>query len=194
MKVTSSAVLTGQEGSAAVVVDVHNDSSTDLVDVPVLIDVRDAKGKSLYRNDLPGIEPALASIPFVPASGDAEWVNDQVLTAGKPAKVKVKVGEGGTPFAGALPDIEVTEPSLSGDPVSGVEATGKVVNRTGADQGRLLLYAVARRGDEIVAAGRGAIEHLKPETKPIEYRIFFVGDPSGADLTLSDYPTLKGGE
>jgi hypothetical protein len=192
--VTSTAVLSGAEGSAAVVVNVHNDSGSDLVDVPILIDVRDAKGKSLYRNDFPGIEPELAAIPYVPAHGDAEWVNDQVLTAGKPSSVKVRLGADDSTFSGELPNIEVSEPNLAGDPVSGIEATGTVVNRTGADQGRLLLYAVARSGGEVVAAGRGAIEHLKPDTKKLDYRIFFVGDPRGADLTLSDFPTLKGGE
>jgi hypothetical protein len=194
VKVTSSAVLTGSEGSAAVVVDVHNDSSENLVEVPILIDVRDAKGKSLYRNDFPGIEPELAAIPYVPADGDAEWVNDQVLSAGRPSSVKVKIGAGGTPFTGELPDIEVSEPHLAGDPVSGIEATGTVVNKTGEDQGRLLLYVVARKGSEVVAAGRGAIEHLKPETKKLDYRVFFVGDPRGAELTMSEYPTLEGGE
>jgi len=193
VKVTSTAVLTGSEGSAAVVIDVHNDSSENLVEVPILIDVQDAKGQSLYRNDFPGIEPELAAIPYVPADGDAEWVNDQVLTAGKPSSVKVRIGEGGTPFTGELPDIEVSEPHLAGDPVSGIEATGTVVNRTGTDQGRLLLYVVARKGSEVVAAGRGAIEHLKPETKKLDYRVFFVGDPRGAELTLSEYPTLEGG-
>jgi hypothetical protein len=190
VKVTSTAVLSGVEGSAAVVVDVHNDSTDNLVNVPILIDVLDAKGHSVYRNDFPGIEPQLAAIPYIPANGDAEWVNDQVLASGKPHSVKVKIGAGDSTFTGELPDIEVSEPQLAGDPVSGIEATGTVVNRTGTDQGRLLLYAVARKGGMIVAAGRGAIEHLKPETKKLDYTIFFVGDPTGADLTLSEYPTL----
>jgi hypothetical protein len=106
----------------------------------------------------------------------------------------VKLGADDSTFSGALPDIEVSEPHLAGDPVSGIEATGTLVNKTGTDQGRLLIYVVARRGDEVVAAGRGAIEHLKPDTKKLDYRVFFVGDPRGADLRLSDYPALKGGE
>ena len=65
-----------------------------------------------------------------------------------------------------------------------------VVNRTGEDQNRFLLYAVARQGGEVVAAGRGAIEHLKPETKKVPYNIYFIGDPEGADLSLYEYPTL----
>jgi hypothetical protein len=189
VEVVSKTLLGDAEGSA-VVVAVHNDSGSALTDVPILIDVRDAKGKSVYRNDIPGIEPALASIPYIPAHGNAEWVDDQVFAAGKPKSVEVKVGAGGSTFSGQLPDIEVSEPKLEGDPVSGIAATGSVVNRTGEDQGRLLLYVVARRGSEIVAAGRGAIEHLKPEAKKLKYTIFFIGDPQGAELKLTALPTL----
>ncbi len=108
--------------------------------------------------------------------------------------MKVKVGTGGGTYSGALPDIQVSQPNIVGDPVSGISATGKVVNRTGEDQRRLLLYVVARKGDEVVAAGRGAIEHLKPELKALKYTIFFIGDPTGADLKLSEFPALTKAE
>jgi hypothetical protein len=193
VKVTSKALLTGAEGNA-VVVDVHNDSAENLTEVPILIEVTNSKGKSFYKNDIPGIEPALASIPYIPAHGDAEWVNDQVLGVGKPKSVKVKIGTGGGTYSGALPDIQVSQPKIEGDPVSGVSATGDVVNKTGEDQRRLLLYVVARKGSEVLAAGRGAIEHLKPELKALKYTVFFVGDPSGADLKLSEFPALTKAE
>jgi hypothetical protein len=190
VKVTSTAVLSGAEGNA-VVVDLHNGSAKSLTDVPILIEVLNAKGKPFYKNDIPGIEPALAAVPYIPANGDAEWVHDQVLGVGKPASVKVKVGESDSSYDGPMPQIDVSEPTLAGDPVSGISATGTVVNRTGEDQGRLLLYAVARRGGRVVAAGRGAIDHLKPEAKTLKYTIFFVGDPRGGDLKLSEFPTLS---
>jgi hypothetical protein len=193
VRVTSTALLSAPEGSA-VVVDLHNDSGENLVDVPISVDVTDSRGGTYYRNDIPGIEPALAAVPYIPAHGDAEWVNDQVLGVGKPKSVKVKVGAGGSTFSGAMPDIEVSQPKLEGDPVSGVSATGTVVNRTGTDQRRLLLYVVARKGGRVVAAGRGALEHLKPETKALRYTVFFVGDPGGAALRLSKFPALPGSE
>jgi hypothetical protein len=188
--VTSTALLSGTEGSHAVVVDLHNDSGENLTEVPILIEVTNSKGRPFYKNDIPGIEPALAAVPYIPAHGDAEWVNDQVLGVGKPKSVEVTVGTGGGTYSGDLPDIEVSEPKLKGDPVSGISATGDVVNKTGEDQRRLLVYVVARRGDEVVAAGRGAIEHLKPELKKLKYTVFFVGDPEGAQLALSEFPTL----
>jgi hypothetical protein len=189
IEVASTTLLSEAEGNA-VVVELRNRSGKDLVDVPISVDVLDAKGNSVYRNDAPGLEQALVAVPFVPARGEAVWVNDQVLATGKLAKVDVKVGVGGKPYEGEQPEIDVSAPKLEGDPTSGVVADGDVVNRTGEDQNRFLIYAVARRGDEIVAAGRGAIEHLKPETKKVPYNVYFIGDPRGAELSLYEYPTL----
>lgn len=193
VRVVSTSLLSDENGSA-VVVGLHNDSDHGLVDVPILIDVRDAKGKSVYSNDIPGIEPALAAVPYIPAEGDVEWVNDQVLAAGRPKSIVVKVGADSASFSGRIPEIEVSAPQLSGDPVSGIEATGDVINKTGEEQGRLLLYVVARSGGRVVAAGRGAIEHLKASTKPLHYDVFFIGDPRGAALDVSTFPTLSGAE
>jgi hypothetical protein len=193
VKVTSASVLSDENGSA-VVIGLHNDSGRDLADVPILIEVLDAGGKSVYSNEIPGIEPALAAVPYIPANGEVDWVNDQVLTAGKPKSVKTRVGAGSGSFSGPLPEIDVSAPRLSGDPVSGIEATGDVVNRSGEEQGRLLLYVVARDGGRVVAAGRGAIEHLKASTKPLHYDVFFIGDPRGASLEVSTFPTLPGAE
>lgn len=191
VEVTSTDLLSDANGSA-VVVGLHNASQEDLANVPILIDVLDAKGKSVYSNDIPGIEPALAAVPYIPAGGDATWVNDQVLASGRPKSVKVRVGAGGRHYSGSPPDIEVSSPMIEGDPVSGIEATGDVVNRSGEEQERLLLYAIATSGGRVVAAGRGAIEHMKASTKPVHYDIFFIGDPKGAEVEVIQHPTLPG--
>lgn len=190
IKAVSTTVLSEAEGNA-VVVELHNNSGEDLVDVPISVDVLDAKGRSVYKNDAPGLEQALVAVPFIPSRGDAVWVNDQVLAVGKPVSAEVKVGIGGTPYDGEQPEIEVSEPKLEGDPTAGIVADGDVVNRTGEDQNRFLLYGVARQAGKIVAAGRAAIEHLKPETKKVPYNIYFIGDPRGAELSLYEYPTLE---
>lgn len=127
VKVVSSTLLTDEAGSA-VVVTVRNESSRGLANVPIGIDVLDASGKSVYENDLPGLEPALTSIPYVEAGKETTWVHDQVLAAGKPKTVKVVVGEGGTPFSGKVPELTVSEPTLEGDPYSGVVADGNAEN------------------------------------------------------------------
>jgi hypothetical protein len=193
VKVVSTTLLTDANGSA-VVVEVRSASDRDLANVPILIDVRDARGKSVYSNDLPGLEPALTSIPYVEAGEEATWVHDQVLAAGKPKSVEVTVGAGGKPYTGETPELTVTDPKLEGDPYSGVVAGGNVENKSGAKLERLLLYAVAREGGEVVAAGRGAIEKIKPEPKPLPYNVYFIGDPRGADVEVTWFPTLPGVE
>lgn len=193
VEVLSSTLLSDQNGSA-VVVRLRNKSNQDLVGVPIAIDVLDAKGKSVYRNDIPGIEPALAAVPFIPAGGETEWVHDQILATGKPAKVEVKVGEGGEPFSGEQPKVSVSEPKIEGDPYSGLLAGGNVENESGEDLERLLLYAVASKGGKVVAAGRGAIEPFKAKPKPFPYNIYFIGDPSGAEVKVNQFPTLPGHE
>ena len=193
VKVLDTTLLTEREGTA-VVVEVRNESDKDLIEVPLGIDVLDAKGKSLYRNDAPGIDPALAAVPFIPAGGVVDWVDDQVLTVGKPASVKAVVGAGEQTFSGSQPKITVTEPKLEGDPYTGIAAGGEVTNESGEDLERVLLYGVARKGDEIVAAGRGAIEHFKAGSKPQAYNIYFIGDPRGADVTVTEFPSLPGQE
>jgi hypothetical protein len=191
--VVSSTLLTDQNGSA-VVVRLRNRSNQGLVGVPIAIDVLDAKGKSVYRNDIPGIEPALAAVPFIPAGGETEWVHDQILATGKPAKVEVKVGEGGEPFSGEQPKVTVSDPKIEGDPYSGLLAGGSVENESGEDLERLLLYAVASKGGKIVAVGRGAIEPFKAKPKPFPYNIYFIGNPSSAEVKVSQFPTLPGHE
>jgi hypothetical protein len=191
IEVVSSTLLTDQNGSA-VVVRLRNRSNEDLVGVPIAIDVLDAKGKSIYRNDIPGIEPALAAAPFVPAGGETEWVHDQILATGVPAKVEVRVGEGGEPFQGEQPQISVSDPKLEGDPYSGVLAGGNVENQSGEDLERLLLYAVATKGGKVVAAGRGAIEPFKAKPKPFPYNVYFIGNPKDAEVKVTEFPSLPG--
>jgi hypothetical protein len=186
--------LLSDEVGTAVVVELRNRSGKDLIDVPIAIDVLDAKGKSVYTNTMPGLEPALTSVPFIAAGGEVAWVHDQVLAAGEPAEVEVEVGASEETFSGKLPEVSVSEPKLTGDPFTGVAASGEVVNESGEDIQRLLLYGVARQGDRIVAAGRGAIEHFKAGAKPAPYDIFFIGDPRGAAVTVTEYPSLPGQE
>jgi hypothetical protein len=193
VEVVSTTVLSEAEGSA-VVVEVRNESGRNLAGVPIAIDVRDANGRSVYRNDLAGLEPALTSIPYVEAREEATWVHDQVLATGKPESVEVTVGEGGTPYAGEVPELKVTGPKLEGDPYSGALAGGNVENGSGSQLERVLLYAVARKGGRVVAAGRGAIEKIKPEPKPLPYNIYFIGDPRGAEVEVTSFPSLPGAE
>ena len=47
-----------------------------------------------------------------------------------------------------------------------------------------MLYAIATKNGKVVAAGRGLIPKLKVGGKPETYHIFFIGKPTGADVTV----------
>lgn len=189
VEVLDTTLLTDANGSA-VVVEVESGSDEVLVDVPIAIDVLDAKGDVVYTNTLPGLEPTLTSIPVLQPGETLAWVNNQILATGKPDEVKVKVGADAGTLDGELPDIEVAQPELQNDAVSGINATGTATNNTEEQLERLTLFGVARDGDEIVAAGRAAIDNLNPGRQKV-YRVYFIGDPKGAELSVTSFPTLK---
>ena len=187
VKVLGTSLLQSNYG-VAVAVELRNESGEGMRNVPISIDVLDAKGKTVFQNNAPGLEQGLISYPVIEPGETVTWVNDQILATGKPKEVKVKVGNAEA-LPGDLPEVEVSEPKLEVDPVSGIEATGTVLNKSTIPQDTLILYAVARKGGKVVAAGRGVIDRLKANGKPASYHIFFIGDPKGADVTVAAPPT-----
>lgn len=185
IKVLDTKLLTDDNGSA-VVVTVKNTSDQGFVNVPILIDVSDKQGKSVFTNDLPGLQPSLTSIPVIEPGQTFDWVNDQILATGKPDSVKVKVGVSDETLPADPPEIEVSDPKLTVDKFTGTEAEGTAENKSQIDQTDVTLFAVARKGDEVVAAGRGGLRRLiAGDDKPPSYHIFFIGDPEGADITVT---------
>jgi hypothetical protein len=186
VEVRGKALFTDQNGTA-VAVRLENTSDKTLHNVPIAVNVMNRKGKSVYKNDFPGLDPALVGISILRPGERVTWVNDQVLATGKPAKVKVRVGQAGE-APGALPRVDITAPRFEQDPVSGLSVVGRAHNRSDVLQRQLTLYAVARKGDRIVAAGRGGIERLRPGRRA-GYQIFFIGNPKGARVELAAPPT-----
>jgi hypothetical protein len=183
IKTVEKVVLSDVNGSAVAVV-LKNESQEGLADAAIAINVKDAGGKSVYKNDAAGVETSLIQVPVIKAGGEVYWVNDQVLATGKPKSVSVKVGEAKRKLPSDLPELEVTKPELKTDPTSGIEAVGDVINKSDVEQIDLVLYAIARKDGKIVAAGRGQISRLKTDGKPESYHIFFIGNPAGADVTV----------
>jgi hypothetical protein len=188
VNVLGTTVLHDQYGDA-IVVEVRNESNRTLLNMPILIDLRDAKGKSVYRNDVPGLDPALTHVPLLRPGENFDWVNDQLSPTGMPKSAKVMVGapEGTAPKQ--LPEIEVGSAEIESSP-QGVLARGKVTNKSQIDQLKLVLYAVARSGGKVVAAGRGQFKNLKAGGNPGDYNIFFIGDPRGAEVTVTAPPSV----
>lgn len=188
VKVLSTDVLQDANGTAAVV-RLRNVSKHALWQLPVVIDVRGARHKSLFRNDQPGLEPTLAHIPLLRPGETFTWVNDQVAATGKPRSVVAKVGSGERVGDSNTPRIVLSGARLQDDPVSGVSAVGFAANRSKIDQRKLVIFAVARRGGRVVAAGRAQIARLKPG-KRAKFHAFFIGNPRGAQLELSAPPSV----
>jgi hypothetical protein len=188
VKVLDTTLLSDENGDA-IVVELQNTSKQTLVNVPILVDVRDAKGKSIFRNDTFGLEPSLQHVPLLKPGETVDWVNDQLYPTGAPKSAKVTVGISEEQPPPQLPQLEVSEPTLHDNPL-GVEIEGKVTNKSQLDQKKLVLFAVARSGGRVVAAGRGQIKNLKVRARPGSYNIFFIGDPRGAEITVEAPPTV----
>lgn len=181
-------LVSDSNGTAAVVV-VRNRSRSPLGTVPLAINVLGAAGKSVFNNGEPGLEQSLISVSALPPRGELAWVDDQVTPTGRPRRVRAQAGIGGSPAPRALPRITVSAPRLVTDPVSGLEATGKVTNRSNLTQLRLFVYVTAWRGGNLVAAGRGAIARLLPG-RHANYHVFLIGNPKGAQLIVQAPPTI----
>jgi hypothetical protein len=194
IKVEDSAIVQDANGVAAVV-RVKNTGSTQ-VTLPVAITVSDAKGKKLYANDAPGLDASLTSLPLLQAGEEADWVNNQILVAGKASKVAAQVGAAkGKAATGALPKIVVSNIKAGRDE-DGNYVKGIVANQSAIAQKRLVVSCVARDGGKVLAAGRAVVDRLAPAAeskKPTIFTVFFIGDPQQAQPACSAPPTVLSG-
>jgi hypothetical protein len=192
VEVVSATVIPGADTST-IAVELKNNSQTGLINVPIQLDVRDAKGKTLFKNNTAGTDPTLVGVPVIGPGADVWWVHDQIFAPeGTPKSVKVEVGEAPQPFP-EIPEVTVSDPKLTHDSVSDIDTvSGTVENQSGEDLRSVYVYAIATKGGQVVAAGRGAIDKLKADAKkPADYHIFFTaGDPAGADISVSVTPTF----
>jgi hypothetical protein len=186
VRVLDTAVVDDSNG-AAVVVTLRNETARTVVGAPVAIVVKGKGGAAVFRNDAPGLEPALAHVASLAPRQRLDWVNDQVTADATPTAVAARVGAGKS--GGPLPALTVGKPRIEVDPVNGPTAVGTVTNRSKIVQTALVIFGVARKGGKVVAAGRSLIPRLLPG-KPAKYHVFFIGDPRGAKLTVTAPPTV----
>jgi hypothetical protein len=185
VKVLQSAVVHSSEGTAVVVM-LRNASSHALEDAPIEITVRDAHGGVLFQNNQPGADPSLTTVSLLEPGAQTLWVDDQVQLASVPASASALVGQA-TRASGSVPRMSVSGVHISSE---GGEAgaAGTVANRSGVAQEHLVVYAVARKGGRIVAAGRAVLPEVAPGAS-VPFQAYFVGDPSGSQLQASAPPT-----
>ena len=184
-----SAVLSDEFGDA-VVVELENTSKETLVNVPILIDVRDKAGKSIFTNDTPGTRARLNHISVLQPGETADWVNDQILASGKPSSSRSRsAARGGG--AGAGPRAR-GEPPRYTPRIPGVQVEGKVVNKSQIDQIELVLYAVARSGRQGGRRRPGPDQGAQARSQARLYNIFFIGNPRGArGRDVNAFPTTS---
>jgi hypothetical protein len=190
VRVARAVIVRGAGGAVAAAVELRNGGAEAQRDVPVLIDLRDAAGTSVYRNDAVGLQPALQRLTLIRAHASAWWVNDQVTAARRPRAVRVRVG--GAPTATTPPAVTLAGVHFDAD-ATGRFLTGTVVNRSAAVMHEVPVFAVALRGRRVVAAGRALVPKLPAAgaPKPTHFRLFFVGEPRGARLALTVAPTAS---
>jgi hypothetical protein len=176
VRVGATVVLRSPEGTAAVI-ELDNPSSITMRNVPIAITVADAHGASVYTNTTPGLAGTLVSVPLLRAHSTSTWIDDQVQPSGVPASVHAELGEGER-LAGRTPEL-----SIAGAHLAEGQAEGTVSNHSPAGLHEVVVYAIARRGGSIVAAGRALLSELGPGASS-HFQIFFIGRPQGAQLEL----------
>ena len=174
-------------GRSAAVVELRNTSRRTLAALPLLFTVTGDGGRKLFSNNLPGASADLTTVPSLAPGDTLTWVNDAIVGVRGGRAVEARVGEPAAPVpaaSGPPPRLRLSGVHLDRDPVDGVTAVGRVFNASSIPQQRLVIFATARRGGRIVAAGRGVVPLLRPGAKGARFTIFFVGDPRGARLRL----------
>jgi hypothetical protein len=187
IRVMHTTVISNSNGTA-VVVELRNSGPRAMIDAPIAINVRDRQGHSVFRNNLPGLEEDLNHVPLLLPGQVFDWVNDQVLPNGTPARVAARVGRG-SPAPASLPKIKISGVTLTDDPVSGYAASGHAFNASRLAQINLVLFAIARRAGRVVAAGRAILPRLAPD-KSAMFHAYFTGNPTGGQLSVAAPPSV----
>jgi hypothetical protein len=185
VQVVAAQVVHSSEGTAAVVT-LRNTSPHALRDVPIAITVKSSAGAALYQNNAPGLEAALTSVSLLAPGAEATWIDDQVQTSEAPTNVSALVGE--------APQAPASVPKLA---VAGVHPTeeggssgaaGTVRNDSAVAQQGLVVYAVARHGGRVVAAGRAVLSEVAAHSSS-PFQVLFIGSAAGAKLEVSAPPS-----
>jgi len=184
------AVLLTAAGQSAVALKLTNTSTRTQTDFPVLIEVLDAKGSAIYRNNTSGIEPSIQQFALLAPHATAWWVDNEVLASGGVPKTATgQLGAATAPAPGAVPSI-TTEAVSASDSFPGPHVSVTVRNRSTIAQRQLPVYAVALRGGRVVGAGRGIIPSLAPGAGA-QVQVPMVGSVSESTISLTVPPTAS---
>lgn len=192
VKVTETHVLNdpAQQRTAAVVT-VRNTGAKPEAAIPLLFELKDAGGRKVFANDQAGLGTDLNHVPLLEAGQELTWINDQIVNVkgAKTVDAKVGVPPAGKGTPDVIPKLRLSKVAFDADPIDGITATGKVFNESAVVQQRVVVFAVARRGGKVVAAGRAVVPTVRPGPKGAKFVAYFVGDPRKGELELHAPPT-----
>jgi hypothetical protein len=205
--VLATALLRGHGSSAAIVVRLRNRTRALVSDLPLTVGLRDPAGCVRALNRRAGLPYLQTHAPALAPGATAIWVFPfhargalrggplarvggvatlPARAAGDAARASAgTAGGGATRAADALPRVTAT---VTGPPRDGRVAV-TVANDSGVPQYDLDVYALARRGRRLVAAGRASLAHLGTGARrTISIRL--IGDLRGARVAVTAPPTL----
>lgn len=171
VRVLGVAVVRGRRATAFVV-ELRNRGTRAHTDVPVAVGVRTAGGDRVQLNGGRGLGWHQTHVPAIAAGATTSWVfvpRRRELPSGRPWAMA-----GRAPVAASVPRIAARV--ARGDRDARAVRVA-LVNDSGVPQYGLQVYAVARAGDRVVAAGAGTLRHLGSHGHA-STRVALVGIPS----------------
>lgn len=184
----SQVTLLSAGGRKAVALRLTSTSARAQADVPVEVSVSGKGGKVLYSNATGEQESSLQHVALLRPAQSVWWVDDQVLTSQPTTGVKVSIGTGQMPPAGALAQLGTSGVQRSEQ--GGIaEVSGNLVNHSHSAQSKVAVFVVSLSGGRVRAAGRAVVAALAGQPgASAPFQAFLVGKPAGS-IQLSPVPS-----
>lgn len=186
--ITSTDLIRSKAGSAVVVV-FRNDGAKAVNDLPISVGVVD-KGKRMLLNKRPG-SYYKNHAPAIGPGEDGTWVfttDDPLKKARKPFALIGLPPKNPPTVAETVPILEVSRAGFTRSN-GGAEVKALISNTTGGPQYGLTVYAWARQGGRIVAAGNSGATDLSTDDSDT-VKIDLVGEADPASIELSAPATI----
>lgn len=197
VRVVDAALVHGRRGGA-VVVTLRNRGSRSLTDVPITVGVRGRNGRRTPLNGGRGLAWYQTHVPAIGAGEATAWVftTRRRVPGGRPYAVAgAPAGPIVTEAGGGLPGVAATAvPTRGARRARGGRGARSAVrvaldNRSNVPQYGLQVYAVARDGGRVVAAGKATVRHLATRGRA-RAQVPLVGTPGERPVRVHALPTI----
>lgn len=186
VRVTGVALVRGRHGGALVVA-LRNAGPRTVTDVPLAVGVVAAGGRRVQLNGGRELDWFRTHVPAIAAGERTLWMFaiGGRIPAGRPYAVAGAAGRAvAARVVGLLPRIAARATAAGG---GGAQVT--LVNRSDVPQYDVQVYALARAGGRIVAAGVAALRHLGSGARAT-VRVTLAGDPGRHAVRAHARPTI----